>query len=79
MSFHDDVVPMLHRDIEALHNGDAGPRKEMWSHDDPVVLFGAAIGGVGWSEVEQIFDTIEKWYHGSRSLDIEVLAPASLR
>jgi ketosteroid isomerase-like protein len=77
MSFHDEVVPMLHRDIEALHNGDAGPRKEMWSHDDPVVLFGAAMGGVGWSEVEQIFDTIEKWFHGSRSLDIEVVAAES--
>jgi hypothetical protein len=26
----------------ALHQGDAGPRMEMWSRRDPVTLFGAA-------------------------------------
>ncbi|GGU38855.1 YybH family protein [Lentzea flava] len=77
MSFQDEVLPLLHRDIESLHNGDAGPRKQMWSRTEPVVLFGAAMGGVGWTEVEQIFDTIEKWFHGSRSLDIEVVAAES--
>ncbi|NGY64456.1 SnoaL-like domain-containing protein [Lentzea sp. NEAU-D13] len=77
MSFQDEVLPLLQRDVENLHNGDAGPRKQMWSHAEPVVLFGAAMGAVGWTEVEQVFDTIEKWFHGSRSLDIEVVAAES--
>ena len=77
MSFQDEVLPLLQRDIETLHSGDAEPRKEMWSHTDPVVLFGAAMSGVGWAEVEPIFDTIAKWFHGSRSLDVEVVAAES--
>lgn len=77
MSFQDEVLPLLQRDVETLHSGDAGPRKQMWSHADPVVLFGAAMSGVGWTEVEHVFDTIAKWFHGSRSLDIEVVAAES--
>lgn len=77
MSFQDEVLPLLQRDVEALHNGDAEPRKDMWSHNEPLVLFGAAMGAVGWTEIEQVFDTIAKWFHGSSSLDIEVVAAES--
>jgi hypothetical protein len=27
--------------VTALENGDAGPRLALWSHQDPVTLFGA--------------------------------------
>jgi ketosteroid isomerase-like protein len=77
MSFQDDVLPLLRHDIETLHNGDPAPRKEMWSRTDPLVLFGAAMGGVGWTEIEEVFDTIAKSFHGSRSCEIEVVAAES--
>jgi ketosteroid isomerase-like protein len=77
MSFQDEVLPLLERDIENLHNGDVKPRKELWSHADPVVLFGAHLGAVGWTEIDRTFDEVASWFHGSRYLDIEVVAAES--
>ncbi len=34
--FLDEMMPRIHRAEIALHNGDAGPRVEMWSHADPI-------------------------------------------
>lgn len=31
-----DILPRLREAEIALHNGDAGPRSALWSHDDPV-------------------------------------------
>jgi hypothetical protein len=46
-----DVPPRL-RDAEIpLHSGDSGPRGNLWSHDDPVTLFGAEVNRKGWSYV----------------------------
>jgi hypothetical protein len=49
-AFLASVLPRLTEADNALHNGDAGPRKAMWSHSDPVTLFGAARSGSGWDE-----------------------------
>ena len=49
------TLPRLRQADTALHNGDAGPRMAMWSHDHPVTLFGGAMGGAGWEEIEPIF------------------------
>ena len=38
MSFQDDVRSLLERDIRTMHDGDSGPRKEMWSRIEPVTL-----------------------------------------
>jgi hypothetical protein len=40
--FLGSVLPRLTEADTALHNSDAGPRMAMWSHNDPVTLFGAA-------------------------------------
>ncbi len=32
--FLDEMMPRIHKAETALHNGDAGPRFEMWSHTD---------------------------------------------
>jgi hypothetical protein len=35
---------------EALVRGDVGPRLQMWSHNDPVTLFGAVgVSKSGWT------------------------------
>ena len=33
---------------EALHNGDLTPRMQMWSTQDPVTVFGAAVRAGHW-------------------------------
>jgi hypothetical protein len=49
--FLDAMMPRIHKAERALHNGDAGPHFEMWSHTDPVTVFGAAFSPIGWTEV----------------------------
>ena len=38
------TLPRLRHAETALHNGDAGPRTAMWSHDRSVTLFGGVMG-----------------------------------
>jgi hypothetical protein len=67
------VLPRLTEADTALHNGDAGPRKAMWSHNDPVTLFGAARDGSGWEELRQLFDWLESQFSNG-TYEYEVLA-----
>ncbi len=69
-----DVLPRLHHTETSLHNGDPGPRYEMWSHNDPVTLFGAAMAGSGWNEVSAVFDHIAARFAGCESCEWEVVA-----
>jgi len=43
------VLPRQHEAELALHNGDARPRKMLWSHTDPVTVLGAARTANGWA------------------------------
>ena len=54
------VLRRQHEADTALHNGDAGPRKALWSHNEPVTVLGAAKTVSGWSEVEKLFDWLAK-------------------
>jgi ketosteroid isomerase-like protein len=72
--FLHEVLPRLHHTETALHDGDAGPRIEMWSHDDPVTLFGAAITGKGWGEVGAVFEHIAARFANCASCEWEVVA-----
>lgn len=51
------MLPRLTEADTALHNGDAAPRIAIWSHNDPVTLFGAALMGSGWTEIRQVFES----------------------
>ena len=72
-AFLSEVIPQLRQEITALHSGDAQPRKALWSHDDPVTLFGAELSGRGWGEIEPAFDRLAASFSGSGSCDYEVL------
>jgi hypothetical protein len=52
------MLPRLIAADTALHNGDAVPRKTLWSTIDPVTLFGAAMMTTGWPEIEATFDQL---------------------
>jgi ketosteroid isomerase-like protein len=48
------------RDAEvALHNGDAAPRRAIWSRRDPVTVFGAWKDASGQAEVDALFAHLE--------------------
>jgi ketosteroid isomerase-like protein len=52
------AMPRFEEAEISMLNGDAGPRKAMWSHKDPVTVFGAASSVSSWSEIEPIFDKL---------------------
>ncbi len=69
-----DVVPHL-REVEIrLHQGDPAGRARMWSHEDPVTLFGAEVNRSGWSELAPTFDWLAGRFSGCTALEYEVVA-----
>jgi ketosteroid isomerase-like protein len=72
--FLDDVLPQLRHTETSLHNGDPGPRFAMWSHADPVTLYGAAMAGTGWGEVEAVFTQIASRFSDCASCEWEIVA-----
>jgi len=70
-----DTTMARYRDAEiALHNGDAAPRKAMWSHTDPATLLGAAFSATGWAEIEPIFNRLGARFSNCTSYEHEVIA-----
>jgi ketosteroid isomerase-like protein len=58
----------------ALHDGDASLRVAIWSHKEPVTLFGAAVTKTGWTEVGPTFDWLASNFSNCTSFEYEVLA-----
>jgi ketosteroid isomerase-like protein len=73
-AFLTETMPRLNEAEIALHNGDAGPRIAMWSHHDPVTLFGAALNGNGWGEIGPIFEQLGALFSNCTSYRNEVVA-----
>jgi len=69
-----DILPRLREAEIALHNGDAGPRSALWSHNDPVTLFGAEVNRTGWSELGPTFNWLATRFTACTSLEYEVVA-----
>ena len=68
------VLPRQHEAELALHNGDAKPRKMLWSHKDPVTVLGAARTANGWAEVESLFDWLASGFSNCTSAELSVTA-----
>lgn len=68
------VMPRQHEADTALHNGDARPRKALWSHHNPVTVLGAARTVTGWPDVEQLFDWLGGNFSNCESYQCEVIA-----
>jgi ketosteroid isomerase-like protein len=69
-----EVVPRLSAADTALHNGDPERRKALWSHSDPVTLFGGAVSNTGWPAIGATFDWLGTRFSDCRSFDYEVVA-----
>lgn len=75
--FLESMGPQIMHAETALHNGDAGPRIAMWSRNEPLTLFGAAVSGRGWGEIGPIFDALGAQFSNCLSYENEVIAAES--
>jgi ketosteroid isomerase-like protein len=58
----------------ALHNGDADPRRVIWSRNEPVSILGALRNAYGLQEVEDAFTALEQMFSDCTSYDFELQA-----
>jgi ketosteroid isomerase-like protein len=73
-AFVDHVMPLLRNEVMALQTGDADPRKSLWSHRDPVSLFGAEASASGWGQIEPVFDRLADSFSDGQSCEYEVVS-----
>ncbi len=72
----DFVNQFLPRQIaadRALHNGDAAPRMLLYSHDDPITVFGAWFSATGWEEVTKLFELLASRFTGYEAWDFDLV------
>jgi ketosteroid isomerase-like protein len=78
MTDHDEFVTWVQTalyDAEfALHNGDADPRRALWSRNEPVSILGAWRNANGQQEVEEVFTALEKSFSDCTSYTFELSA-----
>ena len=58
----------------ALHDGDAGPRREIWSRQEPVTVLGAWKSATGRAELDELFTALEQTFSGCTSFRFDVVA-----
>ena len=71
--FLGSVLPRLTQADTALHNGDAGPRIAIWSHEDPLTVFGAVRTVSGWAEIHPLFEWLASQFSNGK-YQYEVIA-----
>src|SRR6266542_700497 len=69
-----EVLPAQRAAEQAIHNGDVEPRLALWSHRDPVTIFGAKLSASGWTDLEPTFRTVASWFSDSQDYEFEVIA-----
>jgi ketosteroid isomerase-like protein len=78
MSDRDDFLTWAKtrlKDAEiALHNGDAAPRRAIWSRNDPVTVLGAWKSSTGQKEVSDLFGQLEASFSNCTSYSHEIIA-----
>jgi ketosteroid isomerase-like protein len=79
-AFLDTTIPRQVEAEEALHRGDPTPRMAMWSHEDPVTLFGA-LGPCksGWGEVSRIFRWVASLFSSVTEYRFDLVAAGASR
>ena len=67
-------VQSVLKDAEtAVHNGDAGPRRAIWSQNDPVTVLGAWKNASGQQELNELFDHLADSFSDCTSYEFELL------
>lgn len=58
----------------ALHNGDAAPRRALWSYREPVSVLGAWRNAHGQQEIDRLFAALARTFSDCTSYELELLA-----
>jgi ketosteroid isomerase-like protein len=64
----------LYNAERALHNGDAAPRRALWSRREPVSVLGAWRNANGQRELDELFRALGKSFSDCTSFGFELLA-----
>lgn len=57
----------------ALHNGDASPRRAIWSRNDPVTVLGARWNVSGQAQLDELFARLADSFSDCSSYELELL------
>lgn len=67
-------VQTVVRDAEvAVHNGDAAPRRAIWSRNDPVTVLGAWKNASGQAELDELFAYLGESFSNCTAYEFELL------
>jgi hypothetical protein len=58
----------------AVHNGDAAPRRALWSRNEPVSILGAWRNAYGQHELDEAFTALERSFSDCTSYTFELQA-----
>ncbi len=58
----------------ALHNGDAAPRRALWSRNEPVSVLGAWLNAYGQQEIDELFTSLGASFSDCTSYAFELQA-----
>jgi ketosteroid isomerase-like protein len=61
----------LHQAELAMHNGDAGPRRALWSRNEPVSVLGAWRSAHGQDELTELFSGLGRSFSDCTSWEFE--------
>ena len=69
-----DWVNTVLKDAEvAVHNGDTGPRRAIWSRHDPVSVLGAWKNAYGQAEIDELFAHLAASFSDCTSYELDVV------
>jgi ketosteroid isomerase-like protein len=68
------VETVLYEAEIALHNGDAAPRRALWSRNEPVSVLGAWRSAYGQQELDQLFTALGRSFSDCTSYVFELRA-----
>jgi ketosteroid isomerase-like protein len=68
------VRSALYQAEVALHNGDAAPRRALWSRKEPVSILGAWRSAIGQRELDDLFTGLERQFSDCTSYSFELQA-----
>ena len=78
MTDHDDflawVKSALYEAELAVHNGDSGPRRALWSSHEPVSVLGAWRNAFGRQQVDELFTVLGNSFSDCTSYEFELLS-----
>ena len=77
MTEREEFIAWVHsvlKDAEiAVHNGDPGPRRAIWSRKDPVTVLGAWKNASGQQELDALFAHLAESFSNCTSYEFEVV------